>query len=176
MLISNTRIWVDWRASARSASSALPASEKAAPSRESARISRDPRRTPAWSSVIRMCIVTVGERSEVKGHTKRHGGTDARRTGNIQAASAYLRPFFHPQEAQRLRDFRFAKALAIVGHHQHKFPVLLAQSNADGRGFGVAHHVRQAFLEDAKEFRGLLALQREVGGRNRDNAFDSGAR
>src|SRR5579863_5055295 len=174
MLISRTRILTAWRAMERSASSALPASENVAPSRESARISRSPRRTTAWSSVIRMCIVGTGLGPALQRHAKSDGGPVAGRTGDIQGAAADLRPFFHAEEAKGSGDFRFAEAFAVVGNDEDEIVPHFAQGDAGRLCFGVAHDVGEAFLEDAEEFCGLFPFQGEIGCGDRDYAVDAG--
>src|SRR5580693_4715502 len=123
MLISKTRRDV-WDFPRRpSTSSPLPASENSAPGRASARISRRPRRTTAWSSAIRICIFgsILGAWCVVTGNPNTNPRPVARGTGNEYVAPAELGSLFHaqkPQRPDRLRQVGFTESYSVILHDE----------------------------------------------------------
>src|SRR5215467_2046639 len=68
-------------------------------------------------------------------------------------AAKSVRPLPHTQKPKRCRtgNLFFGHALAVIVNFEQNITVLSVKSDFNFRRFGVARHVRQAFLENTKQ-------------------------
>src|SRR4051812_26255935 len=137
------------RSAATAATAAAPSATSPTTSTSSCRPRnvRSPWRTTAWSSAIRTRIA-------VTRHLQGDGRARAGARGDVEAAAERGGPLLHrgqPERAGPPGRVIGVEAHAVVVHPQGQGLVVLAQSDLEAAGAGVAQGVVQRLLGDAED-------------------------